>query len=225
MVDLAGLGGRRMTSSALPQSKAPPSGWSSHFRRRTTTPWHLDCTLLGRFAPSGTCYSAPNICSSQPELRGRGRRPLHCGISTRLMSALGHQRPGDTPTVIAPRLLRPKTGQGGRHRAKSALCQKRTSASQQKTAPLRGARWATGRDCGGSDAKIALALLRHRRDQPLEKAVDGVVVDPAHDRDKVVLGIDIDHIEPVAIVHKGGARRTWALFAISVEEIVDESVG
>src|SRR5262249_58905496 len=39
MVDLAGLGGRRMTSSALPQSKAPPSGWSSHFRRRTTTPW------------------------------------------------------------------------------------------------------------------------------------------------------------------------------------------
>src|SRR6266481_5691591 len=73
--------------------------------------------------------------------------------------------------------------------------------------------------------EIALALLRHRRDQPLEKAVDGVVVDPAHDRDKVVLGIDIDHIEPVAIVHKGGARRTWPLFAISVEEIVDESVG
>src|SRR5262245_18831480 len=103
--------------------------------------------------------------------------------------------------------------------------QKRTSASQQKTAPLRGARWATGKDCEGSDAKIALALLRHRRDQPLEKAVDGVVVDPAHDRDKIVLGIDIDHIEPVAIVHKGGARRTWPLFAISVEEIVDESVG
>src|SRR5262249_14600332 len=38
---------------------------------------------------------------------------------------------------------------------------------------------------------IALALLRHRRDQPLEKAVDGVVVDPTHDRNKVVLGIDV----------------------------------
>src|ERR1700751_1406075 len=46
---------------------------------------------------------------------------------------------------------------------------------------------------------IALALLRHRRDQPLEKAVDGVVVDPTHDRDKVVLRMDIDHIEPVAV--------------------------
>src|SRR5262245_51205686 len=37
-------------------------------------------------------YLRPNICSSQPELRGRGRRPLHCGISTRLMSALGHKQ-------------------------------------------------------------------------------------------------------------------------------------
>src|SRR5262249_3538042 len=78
-------------------------------------------------------------------------------------------------------------------------------------------------EVAGIGREIALALLRHRRDQPLEKAVDGVVVDPAHDRDKVVLGIDIDHIEPVAIVHKGGARRTWPLFAIGVEEIVDES--
>ena len=53
---------------------------------------HLDCTLLGRFAPTRTCYSAPNVCSSQPELCGRGRRPLHCGISAPSMTALGHNR-------------------------------------------------------------------------------------------------------------------------------------
>src|SRR5262249_8540501 len=42
--------------------------------------------------PCGTCYSAPNICSSQPELRWRGRRPLHCGISALFLSALGQER-------------------------------------------------------------------------------------------------------------------------------------
>src|SRR5262249_42719475 len=38
MVDCAGLGGRLMTSSALPQSKAPPLGTEFHSRRRITTP-------------------------------------------------------------------------------------------------------------------------------------------------------------------------------------------
>src|SRR5262245_25859937 len=33
-------------------------------------------------------------------------------------------------------------------------------------------------EVAGIGREIALALLRHRRDQPLEKAVDGVVVDP-----------------------------------------------
>src|SRR5262249_5208183 len=77
----------------------------------------------------------------------------------------------------------------------------------------------------GVRCEAALALLGHRRDQPFEKTVDGVVVNPAYDRDKVVLGIDIDHVEPVAVVHKGGDRRTWQLLAVSIEEIVDEPVG
>src|SRR4030095_4509228 len=58
-----------------------------------------------------------------------------------------------------------------------------------------------------------------------EKPVHGIVVDPAYDCDKVVLGIDVDHIEAVTVVHESGARRTCPLFAVSVKEIVDEAVG
>src|ERR1700730_4714516 len=70
-----------------------------------------------------------------------------------------------------------------------------------------------------------LTLRHHRPDQPLEKTVDSIVVDPAYYRDKVVLGIDIDHIEAVAVVHESSPWRTRPLFTVSIEEIVDEAVG
>src|SRR5262249_32059097 len=70
-----------------------------------------------------------------------------------------------------------------------------------------------------------LALFRHRHDQPLEKAIDSVVVDPSYHGNKVVLWIDVDHIQAVAIVHEGSGWCTRPLSAPGVEEIVDEAVG
>jgi len=52
MVDCAGLGGRRMTSSALPQLKAPaPRDGVLISGAGSQRLGDLDCTLLGRFAP------------------------------------------------------------------------------------------------------------------------------------------------------------------------------
>jgi hypothetical protein len=49
------------------------------------------------------------------------------------MSALGHLRPIDLPPEFAACPLHPESGQTGRRLAKSALCQKRTYALQQKS--------------------------------------------------------------------------------------------
>src|SRR5262245_42974144 len=52
MVDCAGLGGRRMTSSALPQLKAPaPRDGVLISGAGSQRLGDLDCTLLARFAP------------------------------------------------------------------------------------------------------------------------------------------------------------------------------
>ena len=51
------------------------------------------------------------------------------------MTAQGHLRPIDLPPEFAACPLHPESGQTGRHLAKSALCQSRLNALQQK-APL-----------------------------------------------------------------------------------------
>src|SRR5262249_28482968 len=62
MVDCAGLGGRRMTSSVLPQSKAPPLGTEFSFQAQDHNALAISMVrFLVALPPSGTCYFAPNI--------------------------------------------------------------------------------------------------------------------------------------------------------------------
>src|SRR5262249_61740934 len=55
---------------------------------------------------------------------------LHCGISKEPLSAVGHQRPVDTPAVVARCPLRSKSRQANACFSMSASCQKRAYAPQ-----------------------------------------------------------------------------------------------
>src|SRR5262245_841353 len=89
------------------------------------------------------------------------------------MSASGHQRPGDTPTVIAPRLARPKTGQVDRQ-----IC--RLRALEDATGIDAGGRGGDG--CRWSDPlPLPIQASVERRDQlPFKVPVRGYLGRPGH---------------------------------------------
>src|SRR5215471_12549345 len=93
MVDCAGLGGRRMTSSALPQSKAPPLGMEFSFQAQDHNALTISFVrFLVAFPPPGLVTLRQTFVRRSQNCVGAGRRPPHCGIWTRLMSALSQKR-------------------------------------------------------------------------------------------------------------------------------------
>jgi len=89
-----------------------PSGYRTADERDEVTPFHL---------PDAS--RASHRKDSTPRYR---RRPLHCGILIRPMSALGQKRREPSARVRSPRPLYPKSRQTADRLGMSALCQKRS---------------------------------------------------------------------------------------------------
>ena len=72
MVDCAGLGEKTDDEQRLAAIESAALGMEFSFQAEDHNAFAISIVrFLVALPPSGTCYSAPNICSSQPELCGR----------------------------------------------------------------------------------------------------------------------------------------------------------
>src|SRR5258708_28843696 len=58
------------------------------------------------------------------------------------------------------------------------------------------------------------------REQPFQKTVDGLTIDPANHGHEIVLRLDIDQVGAVAAVGKSGGRSTRPALPVGVEKPV-----
>src|SRR4051812_37735262 len=73
------------------------------------------------------------------------------------------------------------------------------------------------------DDRCMLAMI-DGREQALEKAVDGLPIDPAHHGHDVVLLVDVDHVCPVTDMCKCGRRSARPALSVGVQEPVHVAV-